>query len=68
MLSEMDSAADIRIYNYKTGTVHTEKGVVIYDKSTLYVKCLGNECEDTFDKIWNCLLTLANTASYVFLE
>ena len=53
MLSEMDSAADIRIYNYKTGTVHTEKGVVIYDKSTLDVKCLGNECADTFDKIWN---------------
>ena len=53
MLSEMDSAADIRIYNYKTGTVNTEKGVIIYDKSTLDIKCFGNECADTFDRIWN---------------
>ncbi|MBQ4219708.1 MAG: rod shape-determining protein [Butyrivibrio sp.] len=50
MSSIMDSAADIKIYNYKTKTVHTEKGVVIYDTATNIFKCFGNECVETFDK------------------
>ncbi|MEE3496107.1 MAG: rod shape-determining protein [Butyrivibrio sp.] len=51
MSSIIDSAADIRIYNYKTGTVHTEKGVVIYDTAVNVYKCFGNECEEAFDKL-----------------
>ena len=51
MSSIIDSAADIRIYNYKTGTVHTEKGVVIYDTATNTFKCFGNECAEVFDKL-----------------
>lgn len=50
MSSIMDSAADIKIYNYKTKTVHTKKGVVIYDTATNIFKCFGNECVKTFDK------------------
>ena len=50
MLNEIDSAADIRIYNYKTKTVHTEKCLVIYKKDSEKIVCFGNECEEYYEK------------------
>ena len=47
----IDSAADIRIYDYKTKTVHTEKAMVIFIKDSLTITCLGNECEATYEQI-----------------
>ena len=47
----IDSAADIRIYDYKTKTVHTEKAMVLFIKDTLTIACLGNECEAAYEQI-----------------
>ncbi len=47
----IDSAADIRIYDYKTKTVHTETAMVIFIKDSLTITCLGNECEATYEQI-----------------
>jgi hypothetical protein len=47
----IDSAADIRIYDYKTKTVHTEKAMVLFRKDTLTIACLGNECEAAYEQI-----------------
>ena len=46
-----DSAADIRIYDYKTKTVHTEKAMVIFREDSLSIACLGNECEAAYEQI-----------------
>jgi hypothetical protein len=46
-----DSAADIRIYDYKTKTVHTEKAMVIFREDSLTIACLGNECEAAYEQI-----------------
>ena len=46
-----DSAADIRIYNYKTRTVHTEKGMMIFKREPKTITCLGNECEAAYEQI-----------------
>ncbi len=39
-----DSAADIRIYNYKTKTVHEEKGLLLFHKDKEMIAALGSEC------------------------
>ncbi len=48
-----DGAADINIYNYKTRQMHTEKGVLLFDKKSVdsgapKVLALGNECLDIY--------------------
>ncbi len=50
-MSMMDSAADIRIYNYKTKKVHTEKGMVLFGREPVTVACLGSECEEAMTQI-----------------
>lgn len=43
----LNSAADIRIYNYSDRTVHSEKGLVLFrkEKENFFVAALGEECE-----------------------
>ena len=55
-----DSAADIRIYNYKTKTVHTEKAMMIFKREPVTVVCLGNECEAAYEQI-------TDKENYIFL-
>jgi hypothetical protein len=43
----INSAADIKIYNYRDRTVHSEKGLVLFkkEKDNFIIACLGEECE-----------------------
>ncbi|RKM55793.1 hypothetical protein D6853_09615 [Butyrivibrio sp. X503] len=44
----IDSAADIKIYNYKTKEMHCEKALVWIRNDTETLTCLGDECVDAY--------------------
>ncbi|MBR1702887.1 MAG: rod shape-determining protein [Lachnospiraceae bacterium] len=45
MMDPFDACADIKIYNYKTREIHSEKALVLIHEDTGKILAVGNDCE-----------------------
>ncbi len=61
----INASADITIYNYATHESHKEKGLVVIDSKSGFLKALGNECEQVPDSSPDLELVLPITMGKV---